>query len=242
MTYRRRFSCWHRSVRRLKPPLSPCHFIVVRDRLLSVHSPILSSSDRLQAASQRLAISNLITFAGLNNLDGLVPADPNAAIGNSQIVEMVNSHYQVFSTSGTSLLGPATIGSIWNGFGGQCDPTTAGGHVYSDPIVLRDKIAQRWLVTVIGSSSLSFNSNNTECIAVSAGSDATGSYHRYAFSFGTTLNDYPKFGVWPDAYYASYNLFANGSSLTGAEACAYNRTAMLAGNAATSVCFQRTDQ
>jgi hypothetical protein len=189
--------------------------------------------------SAALAISNLITFAGLNNLDGLVPADPNAAIGNSQIVETVNSHYQVFSTSGTSLLGPATIGSIWNGFGGQCDPTTAGGHVYSDPIVLRDKIAQRWLITVIGSSSLSFNSNNTECIAVSSGSDATGSYHRYAFSFGTTLNDYPKFGVWPDAYYASYNLFVNDAG-NGAEACAYNRTAMLAGSAATSVCFQRS--
>lgn len=187
-----------------------------------------------------VAVSNFITFSGLNNLDGLVPPDSNAAVGDSQIFETVNSHYQVFSTSGTSLLGPATLGSIWNGFGGQCDPTAAGTHVYSDPVVLRDKIAKRWLITAIGSSSLSFNSNDTECIAVSTGTDATGSYNRYAFSFGTTLNDYPKFGVWPDAYYASYNMFANASSFIGAQVCAYDRSAMLSGSAATAVCFQRS--
>jgi hypothetical protein len=208
-------------------------------------APIVSSEPDpvVQQATTSLAavpVSNFITFAGLNNLDGLVPPDPNAAVGDSQIFETVNSHYQIFSTSGTSLLGPATLGSIWNGFGGQCDPTAPGTHVYSDPIVLRDKIAKRWFVSAIGSSSLAFNSNNTECIAVSTGTDATGSYARYAFSFGTTLNDYPKFGVWPDAYYASYNLFANGSSFTGVEVCAYNRSAMLSGSAATSVCFQRS--
>ena len=39
-------------------------------------------------------------------------------------------------------------------------------------------------------------------------SDATGQYNRYAFPFGSNLNDYPKFGVWPDAYYYSANMFA----------------------------------
>ena len=45
-------------------------------------------------------------------------------------------------------------------------------------------------------------------MAVSTTSDATGSYNRYAFSYGTTnFNDYPKLGVWPDGYYMSYNIF-----------------------------------
>jgi hypothetical protein len=54
------------------------------------------------------------------------------------------------------------------------------------------------------------------------------------------LNDYPKFGVWPTAsnpaYLATYNMFANGRTFSGAQLCAYDRTAMLAGLPATSIC------
>src|SRR5258707_14952508 len=47
-------------------------------------------------------------------------------------------------------------------------------------------------------------------------------------------------GVWPDAYYTPFNMFnAAGTSFLGADACAYNRTAMLNGQAATQVCFQQ---
>ena len=35
-----------------------------------------------------------------------------------------------------------------------------------------------------------------------------GAYHRYEFTIsGFKLNDYPKFGVWPDGYYMSANQF-----------------------------------
>jgi len=47
-------------------------------------------------------------------------------------------------------------------------------------------------------------------------------------------------GVWPDAYYISFNNFLNGQSFTGPDACAMNRTAMLAGTAATIQCFQQS--
>src|SRR6266700_2166193 len=45
-------------------------------------------------------------------------------------------------------------------------------------------------------------------------------------------------GVWSDGYYETFNMF-NGNTFVGADACAYNRTAMLAGSAATQVCFQQ---
>ena len=45
-------------------------------------------------------------------------------------------------------------------------------------------------------------------------------------------------GVWPDAYYETFNMF-DGNTFMGADACAYNRTAMLSGQAATQVCFQQ---
>ena len=76
-------------------------------------------------------------------------------------------------------------------------------------------------------------------MAVSQTSDATGAYNRYAFSYGNTqFNDYPKMGVWPDGYYISYNIFNNGQTWAGSKVCAFDRTAMLAGTAATQQCFQ----
>jgi len=72
-------------------------------------------------------------------------------------------------------------------------------------------------------------------VAVSTTSDATGSYFRYAFA-QPSFNDYPKLGVWPDAYYITYNMF--GATFQGARACAMDRTAMVAGAAATQQCFQ----
>ncbi len=74
-------------------------------------------------------------------------------------------------------------------------------------------------------------------MAVSQTSDATGAYNRYSFSYNN-FDDYPKMGVWPDAYYVTFNMF-NGNTFVGGDACAYDRTAMLSGAAATQICFQQ---
>ena len=60
-------------------------------------------------------------------------------------------------------------------------------------------------------------------------------------SFGTSdFPDYPKLGVWPDAYYESFNIFLNGASFIGPDACAVDRTNMLNGAAARPMqCFQQ---
>ena len=75
-------------------------------------------------------------------------------------------------------------------------------------------------------------------MAVSTSPDATGSYNRYEFDFSPLFPDYPKYGVWPDAYYNSVNIFS-GNSFVGADACAMDRHAMLAGANATMICFQQ---
>jgi hypothetical protein len=145
-------------------------------------------------------------------------------------VQSVNVTLAVYDRrTGALLLGPTPINSIWSGFGGACETGNGG-----DPIVLYDQLAGRWLVSQIQFSSAPY----LECVAVSTTSDATGSYNRYVFSFGNNLNDYPKFGVWPDAYYFSANMFAKATTFIGAQACAFDRTAMLAGNPAAAICFQ----
>jgi hypothetical protein len=98
-----------------------------------------------------------------------------------------------------------------------------------------DKLAGRWILTQFSVSTTPY----LQCVAVSMTSDATGSYNRYAFSYGNTdFPDYPKLGVWPDAYYITYNIFANGQTFSGPKICAFDRTAMLAGAGATQQCFQ----
>src|SRR5262249_12085464 len=68
--------------------------------------------------------------------------------------------------------------------------------------------------------------------------DPTGVWFRYDFLFSsTTLNDYPKFGIWPDAYYATADEFLGGASYTGVTAQAYERDQMLAGQNARVVSF-----
>jgi hypothetical protein len=54
------------------------------------------------------------------------PPDPNGAVGLTQYVQIVNEAYQVFDkATGNSVLGPNSISSIWNGFGGVAKTTEA---------------------------------------------------------------------------------------------------------------------
>jgi Abnormal spindle-like microcephaly-assoc'd, ASPM-SPD-2-Hydin len=193
----------------------------------------------LQQASLPPVAANL----GLN-IDGLgqgqygflldfSPPDTNGAVGTTQYVQWVNAEFAVFDkVTGALVAGPTDGNALWAGFGGGCETNNDG-----DPIVQYDKLANRWILTQFSILTLPY----TECVAVSTTSDATGTYNRYAFSFGdTNFPDYQKLGVWPDAYYMSFNTYLNGHTFIGANACALDRTAMLAGNPASIIFFQQT--
>ena len=192
----------------------------------------------LQASTLPPVAANL----GLN-IDGLglgqygfvldsSPPDTNGAVGATQYVQWVNAEFAVFDkVTGAIVAGPTEGNALWVGFGGGCEENNDG-----DPIVQYDKIANQWILTQFSVSTTPY----VECIAVSTTSDATGTYNRYAFSIGDgDYPDYPKLGVWPDAYYMAFNVFLDGNSFLGAAACALDRNAMLAGNDATMICFQQ---
>src|SRR5213592_2658464 len=157
------------------------------------------------------------------------PPDTNGAAGLTQYVQIVNEGYQVFDkATGSSVLGPNSISSIWSGFGGVCQ---SGGKGY--PVMLYDHLANRWLISQFAGSG---SAVTDECVAISTTSDATGSYYRYGFHLGTNFFDYPHLGVWPDAYYMSMNVFnAAGTTYLGPQPFAFDRTKMLAGQPATFV-------
>jgi hypothetical protein len=181
-------------------------------------------------------------FAGVP-ISGGTPSDSNGSVGNNQFVETVNTRFQVWNLDhathiATSVLGPNNINTLWAGFGGPCETQNSG-----DPIVVYDKLANRWLISQF-TTGLSAGSY-FQCVAISQTSSATGSFFRYAFAVPNgVFGDYPHFGVWSDAYYMMAHGFTStaGSYVAGIFA-AMNRTKMLAGDptATWQVIFDPTE-
>jgi hypothetical protein len=195
-----------------------------------------SQDTAIQASTSPLvAITAGLNFEGVG--EGITgynanvsPPDTTGDVGLTQYVQWVNLSFAVFDkTSGAMVYGPAAGNTLWSGFGGACETSNDG-----DPLVQYDQLAGRWVLSqfaVPGGAA-----GYWQCVAVSQTSDATGAYHRYAFQY-TSFNDYPKMGVWPDAYYVTYNMFGT-ISFQGAKVCALDRAKMIAGLPATQQCFQ----
>lgn len=182
---------------------------------------------------QQTATTALLATTGGPNFEGVgngaygytvhvAPPDTNGAAGATQFVQWVNLAFAVFDKSTGSLLyGPAAGNTLWQGSNlAACANNNDG-----DVIAQYDKAANRWWM-----SQLSFTGGPPFylCIAVSATSDALGSWYLYALQWTTdTLPDYPKVGVWPDAYYISVNLFYAKIFFVGSQACALQRGNML---------------
>lgn len=199
----------------------------------------LQQTDPVVQRSATTAISTTGTFSFLGVGNGFTgpngtftvdaaPPDTNGAAGDTQFVQWVNESFAVFDkVTGQALLGPVPGNTLWSGFGGGCETNNDG-----DPIVQYDKANHRWIMTQFSVSTTPY----LQCFAVSQTSDATGAWNRYAMQM-PTFPDYPKLGVWPDAYYITFNMFS-GNFFVGARACALDGAAMRAGAAATAQCFQ----
>ena len=194
-------------------------------------APPLPRSAAATDAPQDFMPAPLLSYPGTGNRNVVSPPDATGDVGPNHYVQWVNLSYAVWDKHGTLLYGPVDGNTIWAGFGGTCETRNNG-----DPIVLYDPIADRWLL-----SQLAFFDfyDYHQCIAISQTPDPTGAWYRYDFLFSTTtLNDYPKFGVWPDAYYLAVNQYQGPSrTFAGQGVIAYERDQMLQGLPARSVTF-----
>ena len=164
----------------------------------------------------------IFNFPSFGNT-GVSPSDVNGDVGKDHFVDSVNGSGGAQIAIYDKLTG-AQVGATFNletlGSGGAC----ASG--FGDAIIMYDEVVERWVLTefVQGANDL--------CFYVSAGSDPSNTtWTRYNFVM-PSFPDYPKYGVWSDAYYAG----ANENSGGGRGVYAFDRTAMLNGAAAT---FQR---
>lgn len=183
------------------------------------------------------------TGTGVDPAFAVAPPDTTGDVGPNHYVQWVNLRYSIYTLTrdaqnqitGYNLVAgfPKNGNVVWQGFGGTCQTNNDG-----DPIVQYDQLANRWILTQFAVSSTPF----TQCVAVSTGPDPTGSYFRYSYSYANDFNDYPKLGVWNDAYYITYNMFRNGNTFRGNRVCAFERAQMLVGGVARQVCAQTNNQ
>ena len=210
-----------------------------------------------QTSGGTLPVTVVGNFVGLGTgfpnwtQQGLLPPDTTMAVGNNQIVQWVNIRLAVLNkANGTSLLpnpGYVAANQIWAGLG---NTSVCATHNQGDPVVQYDRMANRWVLSQFGFN-IATRTNSPPatypappyafCIAVSQTNDATGIFNLYEYDV-PALPDYPKLGIWPDAYYLTSNDFTfntatAASTYIGSRVCAFDRAQMMLGNVAGSVCF-----
>ena len=189
-------------------------------------------------ALRALPSEGMAPIAGVNfdgiGATGVLPPDTNGAVGPNHYIQMVNSAFAIYDKSGGLVAGPTPINALWTNFGGPCETLNNG-----DPIVRYDQLADRWLISQFALPG--GDQGFFECIAVSRSADPVGGgWFLYAFptSDAATGNpvfpDYPKIGVWGDAYYMGTQRGFPGGGL---DVWAFERDQMLVGAPAGVVQF-----
>ena len=177
----------------------------------------------------------IVSVPGLSDEDNTVahslfifPPDMNGDVGPNHYVQTVNALLRVYDKNGTPLSTPRKLSSLFQSLGTQCALRDDGL-----PIVQYDALADRWLISQTCVAFPPFR----QMIAISKSGDPLGEYFAYEFVMPSVrLNDFPKFGVWPDAYYMSTDEYL-GSDYVGAGAFAFDREKLLAGDPAASYVY-----
>ncbi len=198
-----------------------------------------AKTDPIQAVRQSIAAAihmpgPTATFPGITSAQsgcGCLPPDTNGDVGPNHYIQTVNTRFKILDKAGNQLLAPTTYNSFFSAMG----PTTPCGANQNDgdPVVFYDHLADRWVVSDFAFPSfpgVSFY----QCVGVSKTSDpVSGGWWLYAIQIDpsnpTYLGDYPKFGLWPDAYYFSVNTFLNNTTFTGVRVFALPRNSMING-------------
>jgi hypothetical protein len=214
-------------------------------------SPARRASVAPRALGQSLPTSDMAspsnTFAGMNSnlaCGGCLPPDTDGDVGPNHYVQSVNSSIRVHDKAGNVLAGPITYNSFFSAMGTS---TPCGNNLNDgDGIVFYDHTADRWIVSDFAFSAFPGAGPFYQCIGVSKTSDPiTGGYWLYAVqvdpSHSGFVGDYPKFGLWPDAYYMAVNEFSGLTTATeafeGVRVYALDRNSMINGGPANTIAF-----
>ncbi len=214
------------AVHDLSPPLRD----LVPEAVVKPGSAVKRSAEILPSGHSGVSIVQ--SFDGIVTPSGSTSqwaSDANGDVGHNYVMEATNFSAAIYLKDGTEIMSPFSTANFWSGFSAPC----GGG--WSDVVVLYDQEADRWMVTRFARQNSTSPLNWYQCFAISQTSDPTGMYFRYAFLMDAEeFNDYPKFGIWPDAYYMTADrdkIFPG----TGNFVAAFEREQMLIGQPAQAV-------
>ncbi|HEY3837261.1 MAG TPA: hypothetical protein VGL72_11850 [Bryobacteraceae bacterium] len=187
--------------------------------------------------------SPLMTFDVIDsNLSGCgcTPPDSDGDVGKNNYIASMNSSIAIYDKSGNLQAGPITWNSFFSamGTGNPCGNNLNDG----DGIAFYDHLADRWVVSDFAFGAFPGAGPFMQCIGVSKTSDpVSGGWYLYSVQVDpanpTFLGDYPKFGMWPDAYYLTMNEFSNNTTFNGVRAYALDRNSMLNGGSTNAIGF-----
>lgn len=176
-----------------------------------------------------------LSIDGLNNTQNgqayglfFLPSDTIGDVGQNHYVQATNALVRIFDKSGAPVTAPFKMSSIFAPLGTLCSTRNDGL-----PVVLYDTLADRWLLSQYCQAFPPFR----QMVAISQTGDPTGAWFVYEFVMpNNRLNDYSKFGVWPDGYYMSDDEFV-GDEFRGTGVFAFDRQKMLSGDPAAGYVY-----
>ncbi|HUS11297.1 MAG TPA: Calx-beta domain-containing protein [Pyrinomonadaceae bacterium] len=201
------------------------------DRALQGPKPIESETPSIPS----------LVFEGIADTDNIpliggrvAPSDQNIDVGRDDVVQTVNDAMRIWDKNGVPKTSAKLISSLFSNLKGPCSFLDRG-----DPVVLYDRMADRWFVTQFAFFGAGQAPPFHQCVAVSQNGDPQGVYYTYDFvTPGAEFPDYGKFGVWPDGYYMTVNQFTEpGDNFNGVGMYALDRKKMLVGDPTASFIY-----
>ena len=156
---------------------------------LAALTVILSAADWGISPARAEVIA--VQFQGANINDSslaYIPPDMGGAVGNTQIMQILNGVASIYSKTGTLQYQTSDTG-FWNSAGISTAITNTG---ISDPRVIFDPVSQRWFALAISTAP----SNNSVLIGVSNTADPLAGFKAVSFTGAPGMfADYPTLAV-----------------------------------------------
>ena len=148
------------------------------------------------ALADRSFAEPIHTFDG-QGFSGVYPADPVGEAGPSFYVQMINGSTGTRTAFYDKATGELVVSFLLQDL---APPGSACRNGLGDPIALYDHLAGRWFLSEFAS-----DPPNALCLYVARTNDPiSGGWFHYQINTAT-FPDYPKYAVWPDAYYLNTN-------------------------------------
>jgi hypothetical protein len=170
-----------------------------------------------------------------HSASGFIPPDTDGAVGPNSIGVLINGRWSVYNKTG-GLLQSKSLDQFWMDAG----VTPTGSFAY-DPRIVYDSASGRWFASSLDNP----GGVNNFLVAVSQGSDPTGSWQGFSMASnptsGTHWADFDRLGFNNQVVTVSANMYPVGSGNSYTNFLVLPKADLLAGSVANKTLFENID-